>query len=436
MIPFQVNDGGIVALLPDGRVEFLHPAAAPLIDEVRSGRIEPLAADFDEYVLTSPLVALDEFHLSAPAIAFIETTNLCNLKCKHCYAWSGPRRPDEIETATILRLLDEFDQLGVLQVFLTGGELFAHPDAEEIIRYARTKAFSTQIFTNGLLITEEKLERLPAGTSFFISFDTADPERTVRGKMDFPKLHRLFQWMIKHNHVFRTAISVHRQNVHDAEEIFEWCARRGYPRPQWLETHPIGRALLHPDILLQPAQIDEVFGVYKRCMDRYSCAPDETEGDGLATSAAAGVRSIDTIKFCQRLERATAQEKCGRSLVYVNSAGDVYPCSNCTSARMYAAGNVRDSSFKEIWERGFSEFRSITFADHKICGDCPVEKAGIWCQFKCPPLARNIMRDPLGCGATEYLQLFMLRAGAYWNARAKAGVKLTMQAGEGLRAGP
>jgi len=420
--PYQQNEGGIVALLPDGRVEFLHPAALPLLEAARAG--DAKLPDIDDNILSSPLVRLEQFHLTAPAIAFIELTNLCNLRCKHCYTWSGPKRPNEMTTEKIIGLLDQFAESGVLQVFLTGGEIFAHPDAIEIINYARTKPFSTQIFTNGLLITEEALARITPGTSFFISFDTADPERTVRGKMDFPKLRSAFEWMKTHGHAFRTAISVHRNNVADAEEIFEWCAINDYPQPQWLETRPVGRALLHPGILLQPDQIDEVFEVYRRCMDRSSAAPEAEEVGGVASAVA--LRSVDTIKFCQRLERATGQEKCGRSLVYVNSVGDVFPCSNCMSGGLYRAGSVVDQPFAEIWANGFDEFRCITFDDHNGCQECPVHNAGIWCQFRCPPLAQNVSRNQKGCGATEYLRLFMLRAGAFWEERRKAGVRLTM----------
>ena len=421
-IPYQKNEGGLVALLPDGRVEFLHPAALPLLEAAQAGNPERI--DFDEYILDAPLVRLDRFHLAAPAIAFIELTNLCNLRCQHCYAWSGPKRPEEMTTNRIIELLDEFETSGVLQVFLTGGEIFSHPDAIKIINHARTKPFSTQIFTNGLLITEEILASIPPGTSFFISFDTADPERTVRGKMDFPKLRQAFEWMSKYGHAFRTAISVHRNNIADAEEIFAWCADNHFPRPQWLETHPVGRALLHPNILLKPEHVDEVFDVYRRCMEHYSQTPDDDAVGGNVSSVS--VRSVDTIKFCQRLERATGQEKCGRSLVYVNSSGDVYPCSNCMSGSLYRAGNVIERPFQDIWETGFDAFRQISFADHTVCNECPVQRAGIWCQFRCPPLAQNVSRDQQGCGATEYVRLFMLRAGAFWEERRTAGVRLTM----------
>jgi len=429
-IPYQLNDGGVVALLPEGKVCFLHPSVEPLLRAINAEGRTYMLGEFDDYVLDAPLVDLDRFHLSAPAIAFIETTNLCNLRCSHCYAWSGEKRPHELETERILRLLDEFASCGVLQVFLTGGGLFAHRDALHIIKHARSKPFSTQIFSNGLLITEPMLAEIPPGQSFFISFDTAVPERTIRGKMDFPKLRKCFDLMRKHGHVFRTAISVHAHNIQDVEEIFEWCVQNNYPRPQWLETHPIGRALLNPDILLTRDHIDEVFDVYVRCMDRFQKSPGE-ESDtqtpaSPSESAVPSIRGVDTIKFCQQLERATGQEKCGRSVVYVSSEGDVYPCSNCMSSGVYKAGNIRQQSFLAIWRDGFDGFRTKTFSAHADCEACPVYKGDVWCQFRCPPLSMNLSGKEEGCGATEYLKIFMLMAHEYWSARRAAGSRLKL----------
>ena len=187
MIPYQVNDGGIVGLLPTGKVHFFEEAAKAEFDRFNKGERIDLTA-LNRYIIPDPLVDLNKFHLSAPAIAFIETTNLCNLRCKHCYANSAYKRPNEMSTELIKETIDQLADAGILQLFLSGGEIFAHRDAVEIINYARTKPFYTQVFTNGLLITEEKLAALAPNTSFFISFDTADPERTIRGGMDFPKL--------------------------------------------------------------------------------------------------------------------------------------------------------------------------------------------------------------------------------------------------------
>lgn len=442
-IPYQVNDGAIISLLPDGRTDYLHPAIQPYLDSVNRGELDPAEIDFTSFIISEPIVKLDGFHLTAPAIAFIEVTNLCNLTCEHCYAFSGPRgkRKNEMSTETILSLIDELGRAGVLQLFLTGGEIFAHRDAVKIIQHARRYPFSTQIFTNGTLITEEKLARLPAQTSFFISFDTAEPTRTIRGGMDYPKLRQCFDWMDKHNHLVRTAISIHNQNIDDVEETFAWCAENGYPRPQWLETHPIGRALLHPHILLRPEQIDRVFAMYVRCMERFvdegkTRPPTSLDNGSVSVNGAdvvskptkdvRDIMTIQTVKFCQRLEEATNREKCARSVAYIASNGDVYPCSNCMANGMHVGGNLDETPFMEIWRNGFDEIRQITFDDHKVCGACPVKKKNIWCQFRCPPLAINNQGSPDGCGATEYVREFMLRVHEYFRQLKQRDARLTL----------
>jgi radical SAM protein with 4Fe4S-binding SPASM domain len=427
-LPYQIYGDSVVALLPSGNVEFLHPDAAPVIDSYNSGRSD--IGDLDSLIIDHPWVDLEQFHLSAPAIAFVEITNLCNLTCTHCYAFSGPKRNEEMTTADIKALLDRLADLGTIQVFLTGGEVFAHKDAIEIINHARSKPFSTQIFTNGTLISRERLHAIPAGQSFFVSFDTASPERSIRGKMDFPKLTRMYEWMRECNHVLRTAISVHHQNIEDVEEIFEWCVENDFPRPQWLETHPIGRALINPHILLQPDRVNEVFAIYQRCMDRFQHKRDDESISELpehVSGAAAAVKGVQTIKFCQRVERATQQEKCGRSVAYINSQGFVYPCSNCMSNDMYRAGNIRDRDFKDIWDNDFSKFRDISYTDYQSCQSCDVFKDDIWCQFRCPPLALNVSGSELGCGATAYLRRFMIMSNAYWRKRELDGFTLKIQ---------
>ena len=428
-IPHQYNDGQIVALLPDGRVEFFDESVEAEILSINAEKKPFDPGFFTRHIISDPLVDLDNFYLSGPAIAFIEITNFCNLTCKHCYAFSGPKdkREDELTREEILDLLDQFEELGVLQVFLTGGEVFAHPNAVEIINYAKTKSFTTQIFTNGTLIKERHLSKIPEGTSFLVSFDTADPVKTVRGGMDYPILKEKFRLFEKYNHPFRTAVSVHNHNIDDVFGIFSWCEKNEFPRPQWMETHPIGRALLHKDILIPKEKVGQVIEIYQQCMDRFSkqCPQDEweqleEENDGFQ------ITNIQTIKFCQRLERATRREKCSRTMVYVNSAGDVYPCSNCMSNGSHKGGNIRENSFVDIWDYGFDKFRKITFDDFSDCSTCPVEKEGIWCQFRCPPLSQNVSKSSTSCGSTEYLKEFMLRSNQYWKKREKEGRELTM----------
>ncbi|WP_202967584.1 MULTISPECIES: hypothetical protein [Photorhabdus] len=67
-IVYQDNVGGIVALLPTGKVAYFHPSVKPYIEQFNRGDMPKDMAFFEDFILESPFVALDNFHLSAPAL--------------------------------------------------------------------------------------------------------------------------------------------------------------------------------------------------------------------------------------------------------------------------------------------------------------------------------------------------------------------------------
>jgi len=422
-IPYQIIDNQILALLPDGEVEFLDIGLKNQIDCYNDQLIEHL--DYKVYVLSDVCLNLHNFHTAAPLIAFIEVTNLCNLECKHCYASSRHRRENEMSTPMIFKLIDEFDEMGVLQVFLTGGEIFTHKDAVQIIQYASTKKFTTQIFTNGTYVTEKIVQQMPENVAFAISFDTASPERTVRGKMDYPKLKEVFDLLRQYNLPFRTAVSVHKNNINDVEEIFEWCILNGYPRPQWLETFASGRALRNLNILLDESDFESVFEVYKRCMDKY-CVTEACAIGLEGRETANVVHSIKTIQMVERLEVATRVPKLGTTMAYINSAGEVFPDSSCLDFPEFIGGSLYGESFYNIWHNGFGNIRKYTFEDFKFCSLCPINQSGMHCHFRDYGLSKNIMGDYLSCGATEYVKLMIMNTHDYWLEQTNNGYKLKL----------
>jgi len=91
---------------------------------------------------------------------FIEMTYNCNLRCRHCYKTSDVNNarinPQYLRKERAFELLDEIEEIGALEVYFTGGEMFTNPDAYEIIEYACKKNFLTIILTNGTLIMSDK----------------------------------------------------------------------------------------------------------------------------------------------------------------------------------------------------------------------------------------------------------------------------------------
>jgi hypothetical protein len=104
----------------------------------------------------------------------------CNLACAYCCVRSSPRTPRRaLGLATIARLAREAEQLGVEEIFLTGGEPFLLPDIVEIVE-ACAAAAPTTVLTNGMLFKGARLEALRGLPSdrvtLQISVDSPDPE--------------------------------------------------------------------------------------------------------------------------------------------------------------------------------------------------------------------------------------------------------------------
>jgi len=112
----------------------------------------------------------------------------CNLSCDYCCVRSSPkapRRPLGIER--VRRIAIEAAELGVNEIFVTGGEPFMLADIGEIIT-ACAAAAPTTVLTNGMLFARSRLATLRSlsreRVTFQISLDSPTPElhESHRGK--------------------------------------------------------------------------------------------------------------------------------------------------------------------------------------------------------------------------------------------------------------
>lgn len=111
-------------------------------------------------------------------LCVLHITNLCNLKCKHCYASAGEKFPNEMTYEEIINVVDQLDELGINYITLSGGEPFERKDIFDIIKYIRQKDIHVMITSNGTLLNQEimdKLKKLDID-SIQISIDSYDPE--------------------------------------------------------------------------------------------------------------------------------------------------------------------------------------------------------------------------------------------------------------------
>jgi uncharacterized radical SAM superfamily Fe-S cluster-containing enzyme len=105
----------------------------------------------------------------------------CNLHCDYCCVRSSPtaaRR--ELGIARVKQITREAKELGVKEIFVTGGEPFLLEDIGEIL-IACADAASTTVLTNGMLFTGRRaqiLNALPRNRIVLqISLDSSTPDR-------------------------------------------------------------------------------------------------------------------------------------------------------------------------------------------------------------------------------------------------------------------
>ena len=104
----------------------------------------------------------------------------CNLHCDYCCVRSSPSVPRrELGLARVQQIAREARELGVKEIFVTGGEPFLLEDIGEILLSCATTA-PTTVLTNGMLFTgrrAETLQALPRDRIVLqISLDSATPE--------------------------------------------------------------------------------------------------------------------------------------------------------------------------------------------------------------------------------------------------------------------
>jgi len=161
----------------------------------------------DLIIEKAPYVFAQPWHRQFPPMLVVSITNVCNLRCTHCYYSKFITLPEYHANMLPFELWQKIcDETsvwpGVIMNFGTDGEPLLHPRFLDMLRYARQKAiFPINITTNGLLM-DEKFCKAVVGEKLVdiinISMDafTAETYKKIRGG-NFERLmdnvHRLIE---------------------------------------------------------------------------------------------------------------------------------------------------------------------------------------------------------------------------------------------------
>lgn len=277
----------------------------------------------------------------------IELTSHCNFRCVHCYI-PDFHAPDLLSTDRILRLLEELVEMGTLFLTLTGGELFLRRDWFVIARRARELGFSLRLFTNASLIDDTVADQIRTLNAVVeVSLYSMRPEvfeRITQRPGSFARTLQGIERLRARGVDVVLKIPLMRYNYRDLREVIAYAQRIGASYQAFHKIVHRKNGDPHPIALRVPhVQMVPLFGgPYTGCTHPTTNSRDPRWDGPLC---AAGTR------YC-----------------HITAQGDVLACNILP----VPAGNIREKSFREIWERSpwLQKIRSIRRKDLTVCGSC------------------------------------------------------------------
>jgi radical SAM protein with 4Fe4S-binding SPASM domain len=155
----------------------------------------------------------------APSLRYLELqiTRRCNLRCRHCFL--GPPSNTELTPEEVERALDEFHSMHGLRVLITGGEPLLHREFEKINSMLPIYPVRKVLFTNGILLTDDLLDRLNV-EEIQVSIDGLEGAHdSLRGKGTFRKALLSIEMALGKGFDVSVSTMVHGNNMGDFEKM-------------------------------------------------------------------------------------------------------------------------------------------------------------------------------------------------------------------------
>ncbi|SDY17578.1 hypothetical protein [Thermoactinomyces sp. DSM 45892] len=180
--------------------------------------------------------------LFSPTIAFLENHFVLD-KIKIVDEMENRARPS-------FTSYDSFNH-SIQEIICSGTDHFHDPDPINTLIQSTPYPLTIQILVDDLHIHEDML-LTHTFTSFTLCFDLIfNQKKTKNGKIDFSGIRAVKRDLQKWNIDLRLFMSIQLMDSQEIEETIQLCLDHRLPRPQILETHPIGKALSHSHIILQ-----------------------------------------------------------------------------------------------------------------------------------------------------------------------------------------
>lgn len=312
-------------------------------------------------------------------------TNLCNLKCRFCFQKKKPIR-DAMTAKDWMNLAKQLPDYA--RVTFTGGEPFVFPDFKDVFSYVAER-FNCNIISNGILLTEEKIEYILSFPKFkvlSISIDNIGNTNRSVTPAQWDHLKKMLNYFIKKRDVINpdcildVKTMVLDENAEDILNIYKYLTEE-----LDVDTHAFqflkGSSIQHADCMFKfkdilkksDASIYTKFDIIKEQLElvrQYNVRNGNVsflhpKVDSLVSKKP--ISNIDLLNNPDHVKGRYLPCKFPWSSVHINVDGTLFPCL------AVSMGNVKKIPLIEIIKgEKFDNFRELIKKEGSVeaCNRC------------------------------------------------------------------
>jgi radical SAM protein with 4Fe4S-binding SPASM domain len=274
-----------------------------------------------------------------PVYALLKVTERCSSLCIYCAHAGVTDATGETTTEELEDVLDQFAEIGVVSVNLTGGEPLQRDDLPHLSRYARQRGLFPILLTNGLLL-RHRIEELASAElgMVIVSVDSVCPEsyRATRGVNLRPVLEGIeaLRELGDKAPAITVTVVINENNINDLEATVEYFSSRQIG----VKLSPYHHHGRWEDDQTSPQNREQYIRVVNRLKEL------KEMGAGVINSHA----YLDNFVPFTFDKRALPQDYrcyCGYTTLYIDSKLNV---RSCWSYGLPIAGNLRERRLKDL----------------------------------------------------------------------------------------
>lgn len=301
--------------------------------------------------------------IKSPRLAGLqfELTSRCNERCIHCYIPNGKKNAGfDMSFEKFKYILDQYADMGGLQVTLSGGEALMNKDIIKMLRYCREKDMQISLLTNLISLKDEQIPTLKEVNVSLIqvslySMDAKLHDMITTVKGSFEKTKAAIEKLHAADIPLQISCPVMKANKNGYDKVIE------YAKSLKIKSQPdyimMAQADLDTSNLANRLSIEETEKVIRDIID--------VDVDYKET-----ILEQEPISSIP-IEEYAEMPLCGAGVndLCITVNGDVYPCAGWQA---YVVGNVFKQSLKDIWEKSpqLAKVRKVRQKDFPKCLTC------------------------------------------------------------------